>query len=530
MTQLDLKIRDGNYLVTIPVTMETHNSTLKIWSAYNKSLIDELKVMQQAKWNPDEKCWTIADSERNQYALEYLTGLRTSPDKFSHAWTTRRKLFIHQEEGIIFAITNRRCMLAFEMGLGKTLCAIEVMEYAFLKQKMYNWWLVAPLGAQKEWKRQLIKWNCKLKFVVVSTYESLEKHMEATRDENIPHGVIFDESVKLKNPSSKRSQVANELCRLVRTNPSIEGGGYIVELSGAPAPRNPIDWWHQIECLQPGFIREGDAYKFRNRYANIVTVDHGYGPHKEVESWNDEEVERLGKRLSPIVMVKKKKDCLNLPDKIFDTITIEPSVEVVATAELLLDTCGTGALALERLRELSDGFLYTEEGTTIHNRAKLDIIKELLDFYHTDNGGPGRLVIYAAYQASIDMLIQEISDGDKWRAERIDGRGWSDPDILGTFETTSVLDNNIVIVANPACVHGLTLSQTLCLVYYSNSFHVDHRIQSLDRRDRPGMDESKATRIVDICHLPSDQYIVDKLNQGISVQNLTLDEIRRIYG
>ena len=544
--------------------METVGTKLHIYSQYNKDLIEELKVMGGAKWNPDNKCWIIDDSERNRYAFEYLLGFRVCPDKFEPIpYTSNRRLFDHQREGVRFAIENKRCMLAFEMGLGKTLTAIEIMEYAFLKEKLYNWWLVAPFGAQKEWKRQLSRWGCKLKFVVVTTYESLQKHMEAAGDEHVPHGVIFDESVKLKNPSAKRSQVAAELCRIIRSNPGVPNGGYIIELSGAPAPKNPIDWWHQIECLQPGFIREGDPYKFRNRYANIITVDHGYGPHKEVDSWNEEEVEKLGKRLSPIVMVKKKKDCLNLPDKIFDTLTVEPSVDVLCTAELIMDTCGTGALALERLRELSDGFLYrgnfennaepdeydgitpyensgsvendnTTSRYTIHNTAKLGVIRELLDFYHTNNGGPGRLVIYAAYQASIDLLVNEInktqleetSDG-YWRAARIDGRGWSDPDILNSFESDD--PSNIVIVANPACVHGLTLSQTLCLVYYSNSFHVDHRIQSLDRRDRPGMDVTKGTRIVDIVHLPSDQYIVDKLNAGTNILNLTLDELRRIY-
>lgn len=520
----------------LPVQVETRNSKLHIFSPYNTDLIAELKVMQGAKWEPEQKCWTIADSERNMYALEFLTGIRSNITTYPYTpYKSSRKLFPHQEEGIRFAIEKRRVLLAFEMGLGKTLTAIEIMEYSFLQEGLINWWLVAPFGAQKEWQRQLKRWNCKLKFIVVSTYESLHKYMEVA---SVPHGVIFDESVKLKNPSAKRSQIAFELCRLVRAN-----NGYIIALSGAPAPRNPIDWWHQVECLQPGFIREGDPYKFRNRYANIVTVDHGFGPHKEVDSWNEEELAKLGKRLAPIVLVKKKKDCLTLPDKIFDILSTEPTPETLAQATLIVETCGTGALCLERLRELSDGFQYTSKVMgepdpvckyTVSNTAKLELLKELLDFYHTNNGGPGRLVVYAAYQASIDLICSEINktmeskDADGyWRAERIDGRGWSDPTILDSFESSE--DNNICIVANPACVHGLTLSKTLCLVYYSNSFHVDHRIQSLDRRDRPGMDTNKATRIVDLVHLPTDQYIVEKLQAGINILGITMDEIRRIY-
>jgi len=553
---MKVKISKGKYLYNfnIDVIPTDDDKKLKIYSPYDVALKDEIKAMKGARWQPENKCWIVDNCERNQYAFRYLQGERLRIDSDIN-YSGSRNLFSHQRDGLKFFL-NRRCvLLAFEMGLGKTLTAIEALEY-LMTQKLYNFWLVAPFGAQQEWKHQLKKWNSNITFVVETTYESLYKYMDALDDSFIPHVVVFDESIKIKNHAAKRSQVASELCRLVRAR-----SGYILMLSGAPSPKNPIDWWHQVECLQPGFIRESTAIKFRNRYANIVTVDHGYGEHKEVESWKKDEVKKLGKRLAPLVLVKKKKDCLDLPDKIFETINCQDYLsdserqELYRLGEFLISTSESGVQSLQKLRELSDGFLYksrtdnkhtdstvsddqtrtggiiSDNGSTtnayqaLQIRPKTKAVESLLDFYHKENGGPGRLVIYAAFHASIAML-RDFCVGKKWYTVTITGKGWSDKDVLDYFNDDTE-ESNVVIIANPACVHGLTLSSTLALVYYSNSFSVDHRIQSLDRRDRPGMDTAKATRIIDLINLPTDLYIKDRLDKGIELQNITLEEIKK---
>lgn len=570
------KIQDGDYITSIPVTLEEDGTHTNIFAPYNPQIVTELKAMEGAKWNPDDKHWTVKNNERNTYAFECL---RTNSQVFVQSIrktcgiTPRRKLFKHQEEALNFAWSRKRCLLALEMGLGKTLTTIELIEHIIKTENKLNWWLVAPYGAQQDWKRQLVSWQAKFKFIVISTYESLHKWMEVLLLDNNhpPDGVIFDESIKIKNPSSQRSQVANELARLIRNS-----NGYIICLSGSPASKNPIDWWHQIEILQPGFIREGDPRKFTLRYANVEKVDHGFGEHLEIQSWKEDELVKLGKRLSPIVIVRKKKDCLDLPDKIFEEYQCIVSQELLRQAFVVAELAENGISALEKLRELSDGFQYSTDRdselttsasvgndnlntqdvrtttkpdgfdsetdrlncpnatsvntptkrTTIFNpvNPKLELIKELLDFYSIENGGPGRLVIYAVYHGSIDLLV-EFCTKEVWLAVSIDGRGWSDPKILDYFNASD--QNNIVIIAHPGSVYGLNLQQTHALIYYSNSFNIDHRTQSLDRRDRPGMDITKGTRVVDILCLPTDKYILDRLKLGISVQNITLEEIKK---
>ena len=504
-------------LISIELNKSDGESICKF--SYDLDLIAEIKVMDGARWHPEERYWTIKDSDRNRYALGLLDANRNYKEFFPYnrqanlTLDWKRKLYVHQLAGVEYGVRLKRCLLAFEMGLGKTLTTIEIMERA-TQHGHSHWWLVAPFGAQQVWKRELVKWQATIHPIVITTYESLKGWMENI--EEVPDGVIFDESVKIKNPSAIRSQVASELCRLIR-----EKDGYIILLSGAPAPKDPTDWWHQIECLQPGFIRESNIYKFRERYANIVYEEGEFGTYPKLESWKEEEVSALGKRISPIVLVKRKKDCLNLPDKIFEVIKCEPPKDLINAALYIVKSAATALEALEKVRQLSDGFQYEHNDVKFGTSNKLKVIDELCDFYNLDNGGCGRLVIYAPYKASIDLLKKYITD-KKWLVDTITGEGWSSKDILDYFDNWQ---GNYCVIANPACVYGLSFTRTEALVFYSNSFSVDHRIQAIERRDRPGMDVQKCTRIVDIVNLQSDEYILEKLKSGVHIQSLTLKEI-----
>jgi len=518
--QILAKIRNGNYLKSIPLNIE-EGDRLTLTFPFDRALIDEVKVMAGARWSPEDKHWTIDKCERNYVALQYLADnpierYTTPINKLIYTRLNKRPYFEHQQQGIDFILQRKRCMLAFEMGLGKTLVGLTVMEQSDAKV----WWLVAPYGAQREWERQLRRWNATVLPLITTTYESLYRIMKETSEEYFPDGVIFDESIRIKNPTAQRSQAAAMLCETVRAK-----DGFILLLSGAPAPKDPSDWWHQIECIQPGFIREGNLYKFRQRYANIRMEDGEFGTYPKIDSWKPDEVAKLGTRLAPIVLFKYKKDCYDLPSKIYDRIQCDISEEYARVVDLILSSTPTALQCLEKLRELSDGFQYTDKGTNWIGSPKIDKVKELLDFYSFDNGGCGRLVIYAAFHATIDKLCEVATDVE-WEYARIDGRGWSDKDALTKFDS---LGNNYVVIANPSSVHGLNLSRTDCLCYYSNTFSVDSRIQSLERRDRPGMNVSKGTRIVDLLHLPTDQLIVDKLDSKIELQGITLEEIKKVW-
>jgi hypothetical protein len=339
-------------------------------------------------------------------------------------------------------------------------------------------------------------------------------------DLDVPDGVILDESIRIKNHAAQRSQITSELCRNIRN-----AEGYIVELSGLPSPKIPPDWWHQVECLKPGFIREGSPHKMRDRYADIEWEDGPYGRFPAEIVWKPDEVRNLGRRLKDIVQVRDKKDCLDLPEKFYDEVQLEISEEMSKLWDFTIAGGVSAIDTLTKLRTLSDGFLYsTDKEVNWIGSPKLDTIKDLLYQYHTDNEGCGRLVIYAVFHGSIDKIVQTVKDHDNdWKVYKIDGRGM-DKGVLEVFDASK---DNVCIVAHPGCVHGLNLQRTEALVYYSNDYSSDFRSQSEDRRDRPGMDTTKGTRVIDLLHLPCDEKILLVIRGQLDLHSLTLDEIKK---
>jgi len=65
------------------------------------------------------------------------------------------------------------------------------------------------------------------------------------------------------------------------------------------------------------------------------------------------------------------------------------------------------------------------------------------------------------------------------------------------------------------------------IVYFSNTFNADDRIQSEDRIHRIGMDVNRGAVIVDLVHLESDMYVRDNLKKKRVLQSITLGELQQ---
>jgi len=392
----------------IPVKLIYQGKRIFVQFPFSRILISEIKQMEGHKWHGHDelprKIWSIADSTRNAFQIAYLEGKnpysRYEEDFALDRDSTKRPLYDHQLIMKATGLTYHYVIWACEMGTGKTLSAIEVIEAADLGG--YAVWYVGPRSGVVAVEREIRKWRCTVP-IELMTYERLTKRVaEWEGNAPAPRIVIFDESSKIKNPTAQRSQAAKHLADAVRT----EHGdlGYVILMSGTPAPKNPVDWWWQCEVACPGFIKEGSQGKFRTRlsviesrenmitggvYPHIVTwlddakkcntcgeyADHAkhdparaskpnteqpsLGPHAFEPSKN--EVEYLYKRMAGLVLVQFKKDCLDLPDKQYVVERITPTAEILRAAKLIKQTANRAIEALTRIRELSDGFQYTSE-------------------------------------------------------------------------------------------------------------------------------------------------------------------------
>ena len=146
------------------------------------------------------------------------------------------------------------------------------------------------------------------------------------------------------------------------------------------------------------------------------------------------------------------------------------------------------------------------------------------------------MVVYAAFTASIDRVV-EICRKYAWEVIRVDGRGWQwigdhpvdgELDMLKTFQREGGHDAaRVVFVGHPGSAGmGLTLTASPSIVYYSNDFNAESRIQSEDRIHRAGMDVARGATIIDLIHLPTDRLVLENLKKKRELQSLTLGELQ----
>ena len=117
---------------SVPGSLDFTDAAIVVRFSFNRSLIDEIQSMEGARWHPEQKCWSVANNIRNQFQLDFLTG-KNPYDKFDIPYLTvqcKRKLYAHQIVEVQHILTRHGCLIAAEMGTGKTLAAIEAIEQA----------------------------------------------------------------------------------------------------------------------------------------------------------------------------------------------------------------------------------------------------------------------------------------------------------------------------------------------------------------------------------------------------------------
>jgi hypothetical protein len=69
---------------------------------------------------------------------------------------------------------------------------------------------------------------------------------------------------------------------------------------------------------------------------------------------------------------------------------------------------------------------------------------------------------------------------------------------------------------------GLTLTASDTIIYYSNDFNGESRVQSMDRIHRPGC---RGANIIDLIHLPVDEFVINRLDYKLDLQKITMGDI-----
>ena len=122
-----------------------------------------------------------------------------------------------------------------------------------------------------------------------------------------PNGMIaIDESTTIKNHKAKRTKALMKIAANFK---------YRRLLTGSPITKSPLDIYSQAEFLRPGLLGHESFYTFQGRYA--VMQRRTMGAHSFQQILGYKNIEELTTKIARFSYRVLKKDCLDLPEKVY---------------------------------------------------------------------------------------------------------------------------------------------------------------------------------------------------------------------
>jgi SNF2 family DNA or RNA helicase len=270
--------------------------------------------------------------------------------------------------------------------------------------------------------------------------------------------LVVDESSRIKTPGAKRTKMITKFAKHAK---------YRRIMTGTPVTKGPEDVYTQFKFLDPNILGYESFYSFRARYC----VMGGFENRQIVSYQNTEELINSIEGSSYRVL---KKDCLDLPSKIYQRHYVELS----------------------------------PKQRKVYNEMKKNFITEL----------DSKVIIWARFKADLRAIQGMLGDsavayhGDVTNdlREVAVQRFQNDPKIkyfIGQPQSGGI---------------GLTLTAAHYAIYYSNSFDLETRLQSEDRCHRIG-----TTKNVTYIDLESPKTIDTKIIRALRDKKNLADYINK---
>lgn len=245
-------------------------------------------------------------------------------------------------------------------------------------------------------------------------------------------------------------------------------------------------------------------------------------------------LDKLNKLLDPYSYRVLKKDCLDLPEKVYQTVYFELTPAQRAAYDLMEDElriqCADGTIhpvnalaSLVKLQQITSGFVKVpgrEELEYIGCNARLDALRVA-----TEPLGGRKIIVWARFQEEIKDVANALRDMGRKVVEYHGLIKKGDRETaIDTFEEGDA----DAFVGNPqAGGLGLTLVAGAYAIYYSNYYSTLIRKQSEDRNHRIGTGKDFGGYI-DLCAVDSIDESIAKAHQWKSDLAATILGDRRI--
>jgi SNF2 family DNA or RNA helicase len=478
------------------------------------------------------------------------------------------KPYEHQKKALELSADKEQYALLMEMGTGKSKVIVDNAVYLFQKGRINSVLIVAPKGVHSKWVHHdfplsvdpSIEWkggiwrsgdvksisSCERLFDRGEQLRVLSVNIDIFSSPKSP-GVtlvkkfllatdclmVIDESTRIKNPTASRTKTLLKLSDMAK---------YKRILTGTPITNNVFDLYSQFLFLDPSVF--GQSFiSFKHTYAEILDqhdplmrkiMSRGarFAPIIVAKDSNGrpkfKNLDKLQALISPHSFRVTKEECLDLPPKIYETIEydLEPNQQRIyselkekARVELLDETVTVShkMILLMRLQQVIGGYLPNDDKITRplfadpEDNPRIKALKEILeDIDH-------QVIIWCRFQEEIRQL-EKIFAGT---CVTYYGETKNREHALELFTTGQVQ----YFIGNAATGGvGLNLTNANTVIYYSNDFSLENRLQSEDRAHRIG--QHKSVVYFDIqANNTIDKYIIEVLR---SKKNLSEDFLKSI--
>lgn len=312
--------------------------------------------------------------------------------------------------------------------------------------------------------------------------------------------MVLDESHRIKNPTARRTKVILALRDLAVARRI---------LSGTAITNAPQDLFCQFSFLKPGSLgttsyrafvaefcelvpQESNLMKAlvrqnpRNATAQIIAKDEfGRPKYKNLD--------KLRKLIEPWMFRVLKRDCLDLPPKVYQTHFYELSTPQRRAYELMEEenrielpepgeVVSVKALAaISKLQQIAAGFVilpdkslqYVEEGN-----GRLDALEEVVEDIE------GKFIVWARFREELRAVAERLRKMGKKVVEY--HGGVNDRDREAAIDAFQNGDADAFVGQQQSAGIGLTLTAASTAVYFSQDYSSENRKQSEDRCHRIG--------------------------------------------
>jgi SNF2 family DNA or RNA helicase len=384
-------------------------------------------------------------------------------------------------------------------------------------------WSASPRKAEQAALDKLFEVSEDLKILIMNIEAfSTQKGFKFAQRFLLVHDAMMaiDESTTIKTPGSMRSKNTEKVGIAAR---------YRRIMTGSPITKSPMDLYQQCAFLSDNCLDCPSYYSFQARYA--VTIERQLSSHSFKQIVGYRHLDELKTKIDRFAFRVKKEECLDLPDKLYVKREVDLTDEQVNAYNqmrtLALAQFDTGIVStvnaltqLMRLHQIVCGHVKLDDGTVRPLANKR--IEELLAIVEETDG---KMIIWANYRHDIEAIklaLQKQYGMNSVATYYGDTSADARQEIVTRFQDEQ--DELRFFVGNPSTGgYGLTLTAANVVVYYSNSFDLEKRLQSEDRAHRIG--QTKNVTYIDLIAVNTvDEKIVKALREKINIATQVLGE------